>query len=151
MTALTEISLDRWADHHQPDESLYFSDGFWNQVQFALRHLPAALGCQREQVSVISSHFSKSVELPVYRIRAHGMALTLRNNFHDWKVSVDSDAEVVGDFSGLFDSKRKVLPVYCEGFAETDVHGPFSDDRRRFTVEIADNFRLYTFLYLLRR
>jgi hypothetical protein len=100
-------------------------------------------------VRVIAAHTSKGIALGVYRIAVPDLTLTLRNNFYDWKVSVESSRPVDDAFFDLIDRDEVILPVYCEGFPEEYVYGPYSADPSKFTVAIHGDFVLWTFLYLL--
>lgn len=103
-------------------------------------------------VMVVSTHTSKSVKLPVYRIDVPAVTLTMRDNFFDWKISVESKVGPVNDvFFGLFDKDEQIHPVYCEGFERDWVYGSFSEDQERFTVELHNDYMAWAFLFLLRQ
>ena len=80
----------------------------------------------------------------------------MRDNFYDWKVSVQIDEpidiDIIGSsFVDLFDPKGTHSSCYCEGFSEYDVFGSFDSDRRRFTVSIGNDDKLMKFCEMLRR
>jgi len=115
--------------------------------------VPNISNSMREKiVRVIGTHISKSITLPVYKFDLKGLFgldIILRDNFHDWKVSIDSLYPIPCDFMGLFDPEEKISPVYCEGFPSELVFGSFKNNPSQFTVEIGDNYRLYTFMWIL--
>ena len=76
--------------------------------------------------------------------------MILRNNFYDWKVSVDSKIPINIDFLNLFDTKEKIHSVYCEGFKEEQVFGCYEENKNQFSFSLSDDFKLYTFLFLLK-
>lgn len=160
MEALLEdpMKLEAWANAHQPDEKLIYKDGYWDQIIFVRDTLAGLLAATYEEyealqangITVISSHTSKSVCLPVFNIRlADGTAFTLRYNFHNWKVSVDSSRNVDADFMGLFDPVLQIHSVYCEGFPKELVYGPYAESKRQFTVELsAGNNHVFMFFWI---
>ena len=100
---------------------------------FATYGYPLADSAQQLSM-VISSHTSKSVELPVVQMRRPdlGLVLTMRNNFYDWKLSVSTLKPFRADFTGLFFEYPPRDPswtgdclssVYFEGFPEDLVYG----------------------------
>jgi hypothetical protein len=98
--------------------------------------------------------------LPVYQIATPDgkLKLTLRNNFHNWKMSVDSQASVGADFRCLFYTippthpdytGNPLSPVYFEGFPRELVYGYFCQNDRQFSAEIHTDERLYVAVFLL--
>lgn len=154
------IGLQEWSLNNQPAEDLIYKTGYWEQIYFVRDTIAGMLAETLEEyktiVKVISSHRSKSVRLPVYRIELKdGTAFTMRDNFYDWKVSVESYLDSNGlphdidvDFTGLFDYKATIHSCYCEGFPEELVYGSYADNKSKFTIELPDNYRLFTFFWL---
>ena len=156
------IRLKDWRNDNVPSNSLTFGPGSGQQCQFVLDNLgslfvqevPSGRSLQDvidNVVYVVSTHASKSVKLPVFRL-IHpngGLELVMRNNFHNWQVSVISSRPVEDIFYGLFNTMRKVDAVYCEGFDPAWVFGSYENDQQRFTVTLSDDFTLFTFLWLL--
>jgi len=156
--------LQEWAEAHQPAEDLIYRGGYWEQIAFVRDKIPGLLAETREEyretykeyraiqtgIRVISAHVSKSVCLPVFRVElADGTAFTMRYNFHNWKVSVNSPCDVDADFMGLFKPDERVPAVYCEGFPKELVYGPYAESKRQFTIELpAGNYYLFTFFLI---
>jgi len=90
-------SLQDWAKNNEPNDKLRFKNGFWPRVIFVRDIISYILFKDHEhQVTVISTHTSKSVRLPVYQIQLpNGLIFTMRYNFHNWKISVDSPKEIL--------------------------------------------------------
>jgi hypothetical protein len=99
-------------------------------------------------VTVINSHCSKSIELPVFQLRRPDMDLRiiLRNNFMDWKMSVVSDTPIQANFDGIFHTTPPVErdytgddlgSCYFEGFPEDLIFGYHGEsDGRRWSASI---------------
>jgi hypothetical protein len=101
-------------------------------------------------VLVISTHRSKSIVLPVYQINYKGIKMIIRNNFYDWKVTVDSKVQLNFDMMSLFNIKKRINSTLCEGFKYNQVFDSYENNKNKFTFEIEDQYKLYTFMYLLK-
>jgi len=160
--------LQAWiSEQLVPDEMLW--KGAWgHQVQFVRDSLVplVAVGLDYEDHQnvawVISTHRSKSIDLPVYRLERPdlGLTLILRNNFYNWKLSVISTQPIGADFSGLFHTSPPIDPkytgdplhrVYFEGFPEDLIFGYYEANKQQFSAEIQSDEVLYTALFLLMR
>ncbi len=101
-------------------------------------------------VQVISQHYSSGSTLPVYEfLLANGDRLTLRGNFHNWVVTVESSCPVEADFMDLLDPRASWYPAICEGFPADRVLAPLAENRRNFTVGVGSDHELYTFCFIL--
>lgn len=157
-TQTTGTALQEWANDNQPAENLIYKDGYWNQIIFVRDAITGVLAKSyteyqeiQSKLQVISEHTSKSVRLPVFRIELpDGTAFIMRYNFHNWKVSVNSPKDVEADFMDLFDPEARIHDVYCEGFPKNMVYGPYSKNKRQFTLELAPGeHRVFTFFWIL--
>ena len=149
------IPLAPWRRVNAPDENLIYKSGFGKQIDFIENVIvPLCFNSYKDAeenpVMVISTHSSKSVLLPVYQIRTCYATFTLRFNFFDWKVSVDSEVPFYCDMIGLFDEEEAIPVVFCEGFPVRLVFNSFSTNKSQFTCEISNDYKLYTFFYILR-
>lgn len=88
-----------------------------------------------ETADIISWHTSKSMKLPVVEFTWRGITFTMRNNFYDIKVSVNSHVPIAVDFGNLV-SESDIKPVYCEGFPIDRVYEVYSTNQSRFTLSI---------------
>ena len=151
--------LQVWANGNEPDKKLIYAGGFWEQIIFVRdvleRLLFGRLRGPLEPTRVISTHVSKSVKLPVcYMKLAGGLTLVMRNNFYDWKISVESPIPIEGvDFDGLFDPHdvECINPVFCEGMPKDLVFECSGRNKKQFTVKLGNDYQAYTFLWLLQR
>lgn len=116
---------------------------------------------QDEAIRVISTHRSKSIDLPVYKLsnKKLGITFIMRNNFYDWKLSVISERPIIADFGDLFYTTPPIepkytgdhlAPVYFEGFPEEFIFGYYQSDnkRRRWSAEVGTDYELWTVIYL---
>jgi hypothetical protein len=88
--------------------------------------------------------------LPVYQIhRDPEVTVTMRDNFYNWKISVDAHLPVKDIFYTLINREEVIRPVYCEGFKEEWVYGSFKQNARHFTVEMHSDYGVWAFLFLL--
>lgn len=149
--------LQEWANSHEPAETLIHKNGYWDQIVFVRDKIAELLAKNYEEykeiqanMKAISEHTSKSVHLPVFRMElADGTAFTMRYNFHDWKVSVESPQDIEADFMGLFNPNERIHAVYCEGFPNSLVYGPYIENKRQFTIELPPgNNHIFKFFYI---
>lgn len=161
---LTGETITSWWRAHDVADEMRWKGAAGRQLGFVLDVLPRAwceTGAEYRYhgeeggALVVATHTSKSILLPVYQIDIPrlGFVAMLRDNFHDWKVSLRAERPVAIDPAGLFDpaDARSILGVYCEGFPDAWVFGPYARDPRRFTASVRDEHRLYTLFHLLAR
>ena len=159
MEEFARMPLSAWIEKHLPKPEMYWKDTATSQFKF-LAKLSTFLfpnEAKRERcAAVVGTHWSKSIELPVVEFQLENARIVMRDNFYDWKVSVQIDEpidiDVIGSsFTELFDPKGEHSECYCEGFSEYDVFGSFDSDRRRFTVSIGNDDNLMKFCEMLYR
>lgn len=161
------VKLSEWWPNNNPSEELMWRSGYEHQCHYVGRVIAylfasdcyshgSRLGdIDRDAIDnaswVISTHTSKSVTLPVFKLvhPTRGLELIMRYNFFDWKVSVISDTPVQDNFFGLFDPTLKINAVYCEGFDQAWVFGSYTENPKQFTIELGGDHMLYTFIWLL--
>lgn len=154
---MDSIGLGQWVRENQPEEKMIWKSAFHDQMNFLLNVLPEAIASSLQEkeaiemsMHVISTHMSKSIILPVVQINLRdGTIILLRNNFQDWKVSINSPKDLYFNPMDTFDPEKKVDSVYCEGFPWEMVFESYSQDKRRFTFEISDNYALFTCFWII--
>lgn len=111
----------------------------------------------------LSWHTSKSCLLPVYGfVMRNGVKVICRNNFYDWKLSIEVPAPLTMDFIPediltwySDDDRRKDIPdCYLEGFKEEwawPMYDPKSLEQTRFTIEIGDDYQFYMLMFMLNK
>lgn len=150
------IDVTPWTRVNVPDSNMYYKQQFTEQISFVVDVLskiffPSLKEYEKSPVVVIGTHISKSIVLPVYQIKVDDIAivLTLRNNFYNWKVSVNSSIPIEFDTMELFDPSETISPSLCEGFPDELVYDCYNKNHSQFTCEIRTQYDLYTFFYLL--
>ena len=151
------VDVTAWIQVNEPDENLIYAKGLGDQVCFVRDRLCQLLRSTYEERRdnpplVISTHYSKSVKLPVFQINLekYGIEMVLRYNFYDWKISVKSDKPLDFDYMGLFNPTEEISYLYCEGFPRDKVYGSYEQSHSQFTIEIGSHYDLYTFIFLLK-
>lgn len=166
--SVDDITL--WFRNVKIDPNLFACQAAESQLLFVRDQLPQALATNSEEynsvrflrIKITGYHTSKSHPLPVYEIEYKGTRFTLRNNFHDWKLSVELPHNVIPIKASLANGliwypSNNIPHVYLEGFPKDRSFGPFteivgvSDKSRAFTVEILNKYFLFTFLFNLSR
>lgn len=149
------VDVTAWFRVNKPSETLIYAKGLGTQVCFVRDTLYSIFYSYEEAehnpVMVISTHTSKSVKLPVYRIhlKEYNIEIILRYNFYNWIISINSEKPLDFDHMGLFDQTRVITHHYCEGFPKDKVYGCYQDNQSKFTIDIESQYDVYTFFYLL--
>lgn len=167
---LDAVDLQLWFNTQRestPDE-MFYKEASASQIIFVrdeirslfLQNIPYN---ERPNAMVVGWHRSKSVTLPVYRLENPklGVRIYLRDNFYNWKLSVDSIRPVRADFTGLFKmnppedksySGDSLAPCYFEGFKNSIIFGYYGpSDGRRWSAEIHGRHALWATLFLMLR
>jgi hypothetical protein len=163
------VPLQDWFMAHKIKDEMLWKDSAHYQIMFARDTLCALIGRDLkypkccEIVTVISTHWSKSIELPVYKYDRSdiGLQLYLRNNFFDWKLSVVSEQPIRSNFAGLFHTTSPVEPEYTgnelascyfEGFPADLIFGYYEEtDGRKWSAAITHDFLLWSTMFILLR
>jgi hypothetical protein len=156
MTAV-HTSLKEWFKAHPSEEKYFAYSSFMMQMNFFNSVIPQLFTKSYEEAKafiakskVVGEHTSKSIHLPVVLFHLNdNTTMVVRNNFTNWKVSINSEEEIICDFMELFDPQEKEKSVYCEGFHWQDVYGPYSENKKQFTLNLDSTYDFYTFLYIL--
>ena len=110
---------------------------------------------------IVGMHTSKSCELPVYCFERPdiGLSFVMRDNFHDWKLSVLSETRIeVPQLKMLAYTEPPREPgytgnclssCYFQGFKEEWCFGFYEDDHRQFSLELYGNNALWTTIFLI--
>lgn len=138
----------------------------WGDVPFEDREKePAPNDDQRVTAWVIGEHRSKSVRLPVYLIERPdlGVRFVLRDNFHDWNVTVVAEKPVETDLRGFEldfrdeEERMRWVPggywsyLLFQGFPNEFCCGPYSLNKRRFSLSIYTREEVYMLIALILR
>lgn len=159
------IALQEWfasKNYFNDPSTLIFYGAVKDQIMFVRDRIASLLEPDREvreeaPVFVVSTHMSKSCTLPVYKITTPHFATTFRNNFYDWKVTVEADKpieDVFGDLIGRGGALGRDVnhACYFEGFEDAWVLDTFERDQQNFSTEVyGGNYGFWTFCWLLAR
>jgi len=155
------VDVTTWIRVNTPDENLIYKSGLGKQVHMIRDLIMRNIFYDRGgddlsayrafQPNVVGTHCSKSVLLPVMEInlQKYDIILTLRNNFYNWNISVESENEVLMDHKGIINDDSYDY-CFCEGFDLKKKFGKYEDNKKQFTICIVDDYSLYTFMYLLK-
>lgn len=153
---LISLGLQEWHNENEPSKSMYHYDTFYTQFFFVrdnTQEILLEIGFTDFKINplVISTHISKSILLPVYQVvLPKGVTMTLRCNFHDWKISVDSGLEINTYFFKLFDDTQIHQACHCEGFSENLIFGSYENSKKKFTIELrSGSNHIYMFMRTL--
>jgi len=139
-----------WVKENDINDEMLWKNSALDQFNF-IRKLQQLF--DSETVEVISTHMSKSINLPVYKLSRHdlGLNIYLRHNFYDWKISVKSEKELSIDFIDLFNIDRPVENLFFEGFPKELIFNNYSKNKKSFSAEIYDEYKVYMVVYLVLR
>ena len=148
--------ITQWALKNAPTANAAVLEHFWQQIFFVRDELPNCLGNSlteaeliRSSIMVVGSYCADNgIDMPVYNVPIpNGPSFTMAGYDSGWSVSVAATREVEADFMGLFDpQEKKALTV---GFPPDLVFGPYAENTRNFTFQIANGgtYHLFVFLY----
>jgi hypothetical protein len=145
--------LHAWFLNNMPEDKMIYKASYEDQVMFVRDTLRGLLGDSVITMEVISTHTSKSIKLPVYRIMlGNSTEIIMRGNFHNWQISVNSKNSII--FPELLTgelSEEKELLCYCEGFEEEWIYDSYKHNNQKFTISIGYNlYLLFTFFFLIK-
>jgi hypothetical protein len=166
---MNPISLQTWASANKPVDDLLYKGGYWQQIMFVRDTIAGMVGAglryeaykEMDIAKVISTHYSKSVLLPVYLLDRPdiGLQFVLRYNYYNWKLSVISKTPIEADFDGLFYTTPPVEPdytgdslhpVYFEGFPNDLIFGYYAtSDKTKWSAEIPTHEGLWATVFLI--
>jgi hypothetical protein len=147
----------------------YLSGILWADVPYDKRGPAPPRDTCKETGFVIGEHTSKSVRLPVYSLERPdlGIQFVLRDNYHDWNVSVLSEKPITTDLRGFEldysrDEDLKRFPngykpgsawgyCYFQGFPEEVQFGPFKENPCKFSLCIGNDYSVHNFIWLIMR
>ncbi len=156
------IELSYWMRKWELDEHLIYNKESVEQASWVRNKIAGNL--LKCKCFVVSTHHSKSCLLPVYYLKMrNGVKVIMRNNFYDWKVSVEIPVEYENprvdllpedclSYSMVEEKNKKIPWCYLEGFKEEwsyDAYIP-EEPSKKFTIEVPDNERLYVVLHALK-
>lgn len=157
--------LQAYIDRVSVSDEMLWKNSWGVQLRFLRDDLHAifsyGLGynARGDVATVIGEHRSKSIMLPVveYHRPDLGLRVIVRNNFHDWKMTVLSDKPLEVDFSGLCHTSfppdpgytgNPLAPCYFEGFPRELIRGYYDENHSEFSLEIGHSISIAAFLVM---
>ncbi len=148
-------TLREWAPKHEPSDEMLWKDAFWKQVVFMRDTIGAYLFYREgdyesgyDVVKVCNTHWSKSIECPVYYIELTKknsidwtyLKIWARYNYYNWYISVDCDKPIISEFLGVIDPT--IEQRSCEGMSEQEFDS-YANNKKRFTVSVGGHYDAY--------
>ncbi len=102
------INIKTWARAHQPSDEMLWKAAFADQVYVFSVVEQAMYGFGPDvATTVLSTHTSKSIELPVVHVSLpmFGLEFLARNNSHDWNIAVRGGAVSRSSAARLWDGR----------------------------------------------
>lgn len=160
----TNIPIQKWINSQTVGDEMLWKGAWGRQLEFVRDSLTAVF-CYglhwteaQEATTVISTHRSKSIVLPVYKMYRGDLGLTMvfGNNFYNWKVSVISEIPVNADYEGLCHTTPPIekdytgdelASVYFEGFPPKYIFSYYkSSNRKQYSAEVGGNYAIWAFV-----
>lgn len=136
------------------NKDLIFRDSALSQMRFVRDEVCRYL-LNKTPCYVVSTHYSKSIQLPVYEFDFNGITVTMRENFYGWVVSLNSTKPITFDkdliYYDIKEDIEGIYPCYCEGFDEKWVYPAYLEGCHQCTFRVFDKYRLWTLIYLLNK
>lgn len=160
-----EQELQEWISEQIVDDKMLWKSSWGDQLQFFRDTLTYIFGAGlhwtecKELATVISTHRSKSIILPVVKMHRGDLGLTMifRNNFYNWKVSVISEVPVNADYEGLCHTTPPIekeytgdelASCYFEGFPKNLIFSYYkTSDRKKYSAEVHGEHALWAFVF----
>jgi hypothetical protein len=164
------VPIQTWINQHTVSNEMLWKGAWGHQLQFLRDTLQSLIGAglsyhkfkEAEIARVISTHTSKSIELPVVEfVRPDlGVRFIVRNNFHDWKLTVLSEKPIEADFGPMFYTEPPPEPEYTgdhlvscyfEGFPKDLIRGYWSENKSEWSAEIYSDYHMYMVVHMCMR
>ena len=151
------VDVTAWIRVNQPVPELIYGKQLISQICFVRGKINWLLRSTYDEwdankPQVVSTHYSKSVKLPVYKIdlEKYGIEIVLRYNFFEWIVSIKSEKPLDCDFLGLFDPKKEIPVTNCYGVPLNMIFGSYEKNHSQFMIEFSSEYDVYTFFFILK-
>jgi len=134
--------LDTWWRANRPDEKYFASGGFHRQRDFARR---IGHAFNSAEIMVVSTHVSKSVELPVVQFSFPWAIVTMRNNFYNLAVAIESK---IGPLPAIPGAGFPAHGVSFEGMRDFEYPEWSPTNSVRFSCQLASIYDFYAMCWL---
>lgn len=145
-----KIELLEYMRSTEIDDTLRYKIAAEEQMIFVRDTI--CFGLLKTDCFVISTHRSKSIELPVYEINFNGITAIVRENFYGWVVSLKSKNPILLDNELIQkDECDTVHPCYCEGFYKEWCYPTYKDGCTECTFRVSSDYKMWTLFYMLNK
>lgn len=164
------IPIQAWIDQQIVGDDMLWKGAWGHQLEFLRDDLQPLVSAglswrksrEAEIARVISTHTSKSIQLPVVEFARPdlGVRFIVRNNFYNWKLTVLSERPIEADFGPVFYTKPPpepeytgdhLHPVYFEGFPRDLVRGYWSQNKCEWSAEIYGDYSMWMVIHMCMR
>lgn len=150
------ISFDKWVNDNNPDNSLSYSKGWWDYIEF-IRLLCDKFDCSK--IDVVSTYImetpppTEKLLMPVVSLEIDQIRFIMKTDFGVlppyWTISVirndDSDIKTYGIINSEEDLRGTVIP----GFYEEWIFPPYSKSHAKFTCRVDDEWEVYALIKIM--
>jgi len=152
-----KTELQEWFMAHRAEDNMRFKGASESSIMLMRDTLVEPFfvtydAMKQNPPMVVGEHHSKSIVLPVVQYRLGGLTITMRDNFHDWGFTVQSDRPLY--FSSNTDAIFRRDEVYScrEGFPDELLLPAYNkSDLKNFGASTGNEFKAWTFIWLVRR
>jgi len=160
--------LQEWISEQLVRDEMLWKGAYASQMMFLRDRVQFLIGAglpfgeSANLARVISTHRSKSIDLPVVRLDRPdlGISFVMRDNFYDWKLTVLSTRPIDADLAGLFFTEPPSEPeytgdelhsVYFEGFPPELIRGYWTQNKCQWSASIGGDHAFWATLFLCMR
>lgn len=165
--SVLDTNFQKWLEEHIPEDKMLYRNKFSDYMVFWRdrildRFYPtydrnyndeSLIREHNKNVEIIGTHWSKSIEHPVVRIKYKGVEIVFRFNFYDYDIAIIGDIPLDIPMKGLFGSLsfKNSFKCGCEGFPkEYKLDCYYETNKCKFMACLFDHYQFYTFMFLLK-
>ena len=143
------INYEQWLKDNQPHPGMMWNEARLRQINDIRILMEETLASINPIISVVSTHKSKSIVLPVYLVETQTQQFILRDNFYNWTLSVIRKSENYYRLRDIINRDEIISSCYCEGFESCWTFGSYNMDPTMFTCQVISFNTLNILMYLL--
>lgn len=160
------VILDSWAHKNMPSDTKLYKQSYWSWVNFMINKFFDMFYYEYTEdlddwdkieetinsyIEIVGSHISKSIKLPVIKMKYKGVIFVLRYNFYNTEIVVFSDKEIdISAYSDVFESEDTTC-FYLEGFpSEYAIKTPYSKSHKIFALRVCTLYDFYSIMLIIK-
>ena len=152
------VPLLKWVSENNPSTDLSYGKGWWDCIEFFYRL--EEVYRDTVDITVIATFVmntpppTEQLLMPVFRLHHPEADFILRLDFStmigpNWVASVERQRQNRTPLYGLIDEEKSLYPDSISGFEPSWVYPCYLHNPSRFTCELDNEWKLYTFLWVL--